>query len=36
MTPPATDLTEALARIADHLPRPAPPTLTSATPDASR
>ncbi|MFX0581009.1 bifunctional DNA primase/polymerase [Nocardia nepalensis] len=32
MTPPALDLTEALARLAARLPRPAPPTLTVATP----
>ncbi|WP_062985977.1 bifunctional DNA primase/polymerase [Nocardia anaemiae] len=32
MSPPALDLTEALARLAAHLPYPAPPTLTIATP----
>ncbi|MEV4125724.1 bifunctional DNA primase/polymerase [Nocardia sp. NPDC049707] len=32
MTPPADDLTEALVRLAAHLPRHAPPTWTIATP----
>ncbi|WP_327118860.1 bifunctional DNA primase/polymerase [Nocardia sp. NBC_01730] len=32
MTPPAADLTNALARLAECLLRPAPPTLTIATP----
>ncbi|WP_406279026.1 bifunctional DNA primase/polymerase [Nocardia sp. NBC_00881] len=32
MTPPALDLTAALARLAEHLSEPAPPTLTIATP----
>ncbi|MEV4241352.1 bifunctional DNA primase/polymerase [Nocardia sp. NPDC049737] len=32
MTPPADALTEALARLAENLSRPAPPTLTIATP----
>ncbi|WP_433678179.1 bifunctional DNA primase/polymerase [Nocardia sp. CA-119907] len=32
MSPPAADLTEALVRLGAHLPRPAPPTLTIATP----
>ncbi|WP_433204711.1 bifunctional DNA primase/polymerase [Nocardia sp. CA-107356] len=32
MTPPAADLTEALARLATHLSQPAPPTLTVVTP----
>lgn len=32
MTPPALDLTGALARLAEHLSEPTPPTLTVATP----
>ncbi|WP_051183202.1 bifunctional DNA primase/polymerase [Nocardia vinacea] len=32
MSPPTHNLTEALARLTDHLPQPAPPTLTVTTP----